>query len=357
MNKKPEFLAVAVLMVLTIHTVNAATNSSGEQEAFRHDPAALTQKRLAELEEDRYSFVVVGDTAPHPFTRQVLPFIAKLNPDFVIHAGDVFFWKRIEENEPVRRELQTRPWWPAVGNHDADHDSTAKFLTFFSLEKQYYSFTFRNAVFIALPWRSAVPEGWVEEELKKARGADKLIFITRHQPFRDIPGPDASPGYIARGGMSHNGVPFARMLANYGVTATFSGHRHIYYRTVHDRVTYLTVGGGGQDWYRVPADGGFDGDVWYGVDPKSKRERMKYSSPTPAVYVNKNTKVTRKMPLRHFVALVTVDGKKVNLKAFWVDGEVMDEAVLEAPVPAGVRGQTSLSSTEDLSGERVDNDH
>jgi hypothetical protein len=52
------------------------------------------------------------------------------------------------------------------------------------------------------------------------------------------------------------------LLAEYGVTAAFSGHDHGYYRTLRDGVHYVITAGGGAPLYDQDPSAAQDGDVF-----------------------------------------------------------------------------------------------
>ena len=48
-----------------------------------------------------------------------------------------------------------------------------------------------------------------------------------------------------------------RLFVKYGVKAVFSGHEHLFNRSVHDGITYVVTGGAGAPNDAAPEDGGF----------------------------------------------------------------------------------------------------
>src|SRR5205823_9497102 len=119
---------------------------------------------------------------------------------------------------------------------------TAHFKQFYDLDNDHYSFTFRNCYFIALPF--PFPKGpqikWVEEELKKAKEANKHIIVFNHAPFFTV-------GQKAKKDIPNTETEVTKLFQTYGVTAVFSGHDHGYYRTVRSGIAYFTSAGGGAD--------------------------------------------------------------------------------------------------------------
>lgn len=317
------------------------------------DPASLMAKLSERIQEDKFSFAVLGDTKHAPaFTQKVIPYVSEtLNPDFVLTTGDMVqigggdngpgFWEKLSLEAGA--EMKRRPWWPAIGNHElagdprdklsgksaaekqaaaARNEATAKelFKKFYRLPEVYYSFGFRNAVFIALPWQ--YPKGevltWLERELQKAKDAGKSIFVFNHCPFYTV-------GHKTQAHLPGKPNETTALYDKFGVLAVFSGHDHIYYRTIRNGVTYVTSAGGGAELYALERRAeALPEDVYYG-----QNEAQDATADEQYVYVNGVTKKTRKTPkAEQFLCLIQVNGKSVTLKTFSISGEVWDELVL-----------------------------
>jgi len=329
--------------VLRAGEVTPPTPPANEQpngsESF--DPAALMEKLRAERKVDQFAFIVLGDTKhSKSFSGKVVPYIADtLKPDFVLTTGDMVeygggpngadFWSRLSKEAGA--DMRRRPWWPAIGNHElaARHilnkkdeqgvpqgilDGAAAFKKFYSLKETYYSFTFRNACFIALPWPAPKGESmtWLEAELKKAKDARQHIFCFNHRPFYTV-------GSKSLGEVPGKPNNVTELFGKYGVLAMFSGHDHIYYRTVRDGIPYVISAGGGASIYELKRRAeALPEDVFYGQSGKDY------------LYVNAAKKVERKSAkAEQFVCVLNVDGKSVKMKTLAVpSGEVWDELEL-----------------------------
>ncbi|MBI3832213.1 MAG: metallophosphoesterase [Planctomycetes bacterium] len=299
------------------------------------NPAPLLEKLEQATKEDTYTFAVFGDTKhAKGFSEKVVPFVAKtVNPGFVLTTGDMVqfggpdYYARLTKE--AGEEMKTRPWWPAIGNHECaapvfnkkDEKDVPKnidlgkeyFKKFYGLKCEYYSFTFRNAAFIALPWH--YPKGetlkWLEDELKKYKDAGKLIFCFNHCPFYTVG---------AKTSVDVPGKPteVTALFEKYGVLAVFSGHDHGYYRTARGGVPYVTSAGGGAELYELKRRAEAQPeDVYFGA------LEGKF------LYVNGGKKTEKKYDVpQHFVCVVSVNGKQVTLKTVTVESEAWDEMVL-----------------------------
>ena len=317
------------------------------------DPAPLMAKLAERITTDRYTFAVLGDTKhAAAFPKKMIPFIQEtLKPDFVLTTGDMVqsgggsvgpgCWEKLSLEAGA--EMKQRPWWPAIGNHELAGDPLAKlsgksadekrtlaaqhaemgtelFKAFYHLPNVYYSFPFRNAVFIALPWQYPKGEAlaWLEKELQGAQNAGKLIFVFNHCPFftvgekkvEHLPG---KPNEVTA------------LFDKYGVLAVFSGHDHIYHRTIRNGVAYIISAGGGAKIYKLfRRQEALPEDVYYGHNPDP-------DAPAGEQYVlvNGSTKTEKKFAASEsFACLIQVDGKRVTLKAMACSGETWDEWVL-----------------------------
>lgn len=325
-----------------------------------YDPKPLMAKLEERIRTDTYTFAVLGDTKHAKAFPALLKYLDEtIAPDFVLTTGDMVqggggnigpdFWEKLSLDSGD--DFRKRPWWPAIGNHEIagtpitlkaelDDDEVLKtnqksgienFKKFYNLEREYYSFAFRNAVFIALPWRYPEKESekWLEEELRKAQAAGKLIFVFNHCPFYTV-------GIKLKKDITNKETSITKLFDKYGVLAVFSGHDHGYYRTVRNGIPYFISAGGGATIYPATRKNeALPEDVWYFLDPQSLKSRM-----DPAT----GERVTKKRYILHdgaerkadrvteapdqFTVVVKVEGKSVTLQCITAKGEKLDEMVL-----------------------------
>jgi len=186
--------------------------------------------------------------------------INQLNPEFVIHIGDmvegytrnVDLWMReSEEFKSVMNQLRM-PWYPTPGNHDVISGSRdPNDRTFEKLYKKhfaplYYSFDYKNSHFICLYTDEAQQSQvtfseaqlqWLENDLKNA---DKTnIFVYMHKPAWDE--------YYEPSGWWDR---VHELLKKYPVRAVIAGHYHSYRKfPSKDGIQYYILGATGGNLY------------------------------------------------------------------------------------------------------------
>ncbi|MGD0092507.1 MAG: metallophosphoesterase [Planctomycetota bacterium] len=328
------------------------------------DPEPLMEKVAARIQTDKYRFAVIGDSKHGAGFPGLLEYLDKvLQPDFVLSTGDMVqagggkpgpgYWEKLaHEGNMAFRE---RPWWPVAGNHElagspsrkkSHHDDDdeldentpdttdglANFKRFYNLQHEYYSFSFRNAVFIALPYPLPKDESekWLKEELRKAAASGKHIFVFNHVPFFTV-------GSKTKKEVPNKENGLTRLFAKCGVCAVFSGHDHTYYRTVRSGVPYVISAGGGAKLYALARmSEALPEDVYYGVDPQSDKPWMDLVSgwtgaPKRRYFYHNGAagwpdRLTEQPD--QYAVVVDVDGPKVAMFCVTAKGEKLDEMVL-----------------------------
>lgn len=244
------------------------------------------QKEAAEqgdIHKQAMHFLVFGDSKHSPRLQDVLKIADLQKPDFCLTTADlvdrgagaqgVIEYKKLDEASGWF--FRKYPTWPTLGNHEVAGTGSNKyesgkknFADFFGMDNPTYSFVYGNAKFIALDWpkvyKDPVKFAWLESELKAAAG--KHIFIFRHRPFYTV-------GRKSQSDTEGISTATTELFKKYNVTAVFSGHDHIYYRTKRDGVWYITSAGAGARIYELNREAeAIEGDVYYGreagVGPK-----------------------------------------------------------------------------------------
>jgi 3',5'-cyclic AMP phosphodiesterase CpdA len=203
---------------------------------------------------------------------------------------------------PYRNLIKTVPLFPVLGNHDVRKGNGAAFLENFHppLEsprstKRYYSFDWGNTHFVALDSelyhgdRGSSPEeqrGFLERDLAASRKRWRIVFLHR-SPY----------GSSRHGGDGRVKEDLEPLFVKHGVDLVFSGHDHVYERTVPiGGVTYVVSGGGGRRLYSAG-----------------------------------NGELTASSVSAHHAVLVSVDGGHLSLEAVEVGGKVVDRLELFQP--------------------------
>jgi len=208
-----------------------------------------------------HSFVVVGDSRyfveQH---RRVVQRMSQEVPDFVLGTGDMVDeghrqdqWQQFfdVENELLRDNV----YFPALGNHDRQGQGRTadSYRSYFSVPEngndteRYYAFTYGSSRFLVLDsnaYSFAMTDqtSWIERELIAARQDPSIhhVFAVMHHPPFSI---------SLHGGAVDLRERWTPLFEQYGVTAVFSGHDHVYTRAMHNGLHYFISGGGGAPLY------------------------------------------------------------------------------------------------------------
>jgi predicted phosphodiesterase len=257
-------------------------------------------------DDSRFSFAVVGDSGSGGKGQlAVAALLERLRPDLVLHTGDVVYPAGEERHydrrffAPYRNLIKTVPIFPVLGNHDVKKWNGAAFLENFhppfgspGSTKRYYSFDWGNAHFVALDSElyygdtGSDPEEqrtFLERDLAATRKRWRVVFLHR-SPY----------GSSRHGGDGRVREDLEPLFARHGVDVVFSGHDHVYERTVTIKgVTYVVSGGGGRRLY-----------------PAGRSARTASSVSV------------------HHAVLVRVEGRHLSLEAVEADGKVVDRLEL-----------------------------
>ena len=272
-------------------------------------------------------FIVFGDSKGSNHFPGVLKRADTLKPQFCITTADLVNtgggkkgkkdYKKLDEQGGWF--LRKYPMWPTVGNHEekGGDDSIKNFTNFFGMASDMYSFEYGNARFIALPWPKIKDDpkklSWLEEELKKANG--KHIFIYKHRPHYTV-------GKKSYDDVDGKETPTTRLYDKYNVTAVFSGHNHIYYRTKRNGTNYIISAGAGAPIYELKREkDALKGDVYYGK-LTSKNGGYKFHSANGT-----ETPIAEAM---YYVLSVKINGNKVSIEMIDAKtGKVWDYAIIK----------------------------
>lgn len=322
-------------VLLILSTLFLFTFSGFSQEETNpYNPEPLMEKLKSEKgrKPKQMHFLVFGDSKGSKYFPKVLKRADSLKPDFCITTADLVNRGGGEIGKQDYKKLDSMggwfmrkyPMWPTVGNHEeaGGDDGIENFSNFFGMKEVMYSFQYGNAKFIALPWPMVNddPEKlkWLKKELRKARG--KHIFVYRHRPFYTV------------GTKSYEDVLGAetevtKLFDKYKVTAVFSGHDHIYYRTKRNQTSYIISAGAGASIYPLKREkDAIDGDVYYG----RRLENERAEGAIPYKYVSADKKTTDIPEAIYYVLSVKIDGKKVSIEMIdQKTGKVWDKATIK----------------------------
>ncbi len=277
-------------------------------------------------------FLVFGDSKGSIHFPDVLKRADLLQPDFCITTADLVNRGAGKRGKVDYKLLDSMggwfmrkyPMWPTVGNHEeaGGDDGVENFANFFGMEKAMYSFSYGNATFIALPWPKVKNDSikliWLEQELKSAKG--KHIFIYKHRPHYTV----GSKSYKDVEGQE---TATTKLFDKYKVTAVFSGHDHIYYRTKRNETTYIISAGAGAPIYSLKRESdALPSDVYYG---KRISKELK-EGVAPYKYRGEGGHIVDLQEPMYYVLSVFIDGDTVSIEM--IDektGKVWDKAKIK----------------------------
>ncbi len=164
--------------------------------------------------------------------------------DLVIHVGDAIDRPgSTSQWTKFLNVLGTRTIHLAPGNHDIkDKASLGVYSKFFSAP--YHSFSDKDTLFILLntelPGEVAEIKGeqlvWLEKELNRSF---RYKFVFLHEPpFPFVPQHGLDQHVAARDKLH-------RLFAAHGVSLVVSGHDHVHFRILKEKVLYVITGGTG----------------------------------------------------------------------------------------------------------------
>jgi predicted phosphodiesterase len=240
----------------------------------------------------QFTFVVFGDTrTQHRVHRAVADQIVALDPDFLLHTGDLVAhghsageWGSFFE---IEQELMAHaPLFPVLGNHEGN---SRLYFDLFYLpgNERWYTFDYGNARFVCLQVDGSArftphseQYAWLEETL--ATNVQPWLFVGFHVP------PYTSVYDRLEGNVRRTLTP---LFERYGVDVVLNGHKHNYERNEVNGITYVVTAGGGAPLYA-----------------------MQEREPTQAAFA-----------LAHHFVLLEIDGHHLRAMAISSAGEVLDE--------------------------------
>jgi hypothetical protein len=224
-----------------------------------YDPRPLLAQR-SPAPDGTFTFAVFGDSYAAPELSGLLKLVDARHPTFAVTTGDMVAkgggpeadpeWKRLSDR--AGWFLRAHPTWPVVGNHELSggyESGLGRYRSFYGLEGQDHSFVFGSSKFIVLGCdraeRPAPPEQveFVRRELED-RGKYGHVFVFRHYPFYTV-------GSKSREEVPNQETALTKLFEASKVTAVFSGHDHIYYRTRRGGLPYIISGSAGAGVYAL----------------------------------------------------------------------------------------------------------
>jgi len=316
--KKNSTLGYSMATLVALIVLLSSTNALAQKEENPYNPEVKMEKLRAEKGENptKMHFLVFGDSKGSVYFPDVLKRADNLQPDFCITTADLVQAGGGEIGNKNYKLLDSMggwfmrkyPMWPTVGNHEekGGDDGIENFTNFFGMEKAMYSFEYGNAKFIALPWPKVSEDPkilqWLEDELKAAKG--KHIFIYRHRPYFTV-------GHKSYSDVDGVETETTKLFDKYEVTAVFSGHDHIYYRTKRNSTNYIISAGAGAKISPLKREkDALEGGVYYG-----KRTDNELQEGVPPYKFHAADGTESDLPEAiYYVLSVKIDGDKVSIE-------------------------------------------
>lgn len=205
----------------------------------------------------RVHWLTIGDTNAllGTSTRNVLEHNVPLGADFILHGGDIQYYKSVLETWagwfPVMRPLLSLgAFQPALGNHEREtpdelEDYSLRFFgdEAFGGRDMWYRFESGGVHFFVLdsdqPLSPSTTQGaWLTAALADAARAPghRASIVVMHRAFMTCSDGD---------GLTDDRIAYASIFAQSKVALVIQAHIHGYERFEADGITYVTSGGGG----------------------------------------------------------------------------------------------------------------
>ena len=221
---------------------------------------------------NHFVFAVAGDNrstgrgipAP-PTAAQIFAEMRLLQPAFALWTGDTIYGSDDSPGE-AEAEYETflsaaalaeTPIYNAPGNHEIYNRPELAALYEKKMGRLYGSFNYGNAHLIALNTEEPGIKGgiskaqmdWLTQDLAANKSAKNIMVFTHHPLFPK----EEKEGFDEPALRDE----LHKMFVTYGVKNVFSGHEHLFYKSVHDGITYWVTGGAGAPTSLGPEEGGY----------------------------------------------------------------------------------------------------
>jgi 3',5'-cyclic AMP phosphodiesterase CpdA len=198
---------------------------------------------------DSLKFAVIGDNGTgdppqYDVARQMVASRSSFPFDFVLMLGDNMYGSQKAQDFVTKFERPYAPlleagvrFFATLGNHD--QPTNRSYPSFNMAGERYYTFARPPARFVILDTNlmDRPQLAWLDDTLERAAERWKIVYF--HHPIY-------SDG-DRHGSNVELRVLLEPMLVRHGVTVVFSGHEHIYERTMPQKgVTYFIEGSSGQ---------------------------------------------------------------------------------------------------------------
>ena len=178
-----------------------------------------------------FNFVAVGDFSCNEDAKNTVKNIVNVDPDLLLGLGDYSYEKSAKCWEDIVGGIDPQKMKISFGNHEFEDKSLVKqYMEYTNLDKQYYSFDYKNVHFISMATETPYEQGseqfeFVTHDLMKTKTNPSInwIIVYYHQPM-----------YTSK--TDHEGLESFRdlyhnLFTKYGVDLVLAGHIHNYQRS------------------------------------------------------------------------------------------------------------------------------
>jgi hypothetical protein len=204
------------------------TNLNLDNKTLQNTALSTTKKSSNNIE-GGFNFAAAGDWACTSKAKDTVKNIIDHDPELVLALGDLSYdsgakcWLKIIK--PIAEKTKI-----AIGNHEAESSKKLKdYMKAFNLEKQYYSFNYKNAHFLALSTEISYDKGskqykFAEKDLEQNadNSAIDWIIVFYHKN-----------AYSSGGGLpdeTNFRKAYHPLFDKYNVDLALQGHHHAYER-------------------------------------------------------------------------------------------------------------------------------
>ena len=180
-----------------------------------------------ETDEAEFNFVAAGDWGCGHEAIQTFSMMKSMQPELYLGLGDYSYQNSIDCWLNIVKSAG-KAFKISLGNHDIEGKLLQAYMDEFKLDKQYYSFNYRNAHFVALS--TELNKNEVKEQLEfvrsdlwrtKANQNIDWIIVFFHKPFYSASNTD----------FTNMRRTYHPVFENFGVDLVIQGHSHNYQRS------------------------------------------------------------------------------------------------------------------------------
>src|SRR5215203_1052296 len=179
-----------------------------------------------------YNVVAVGDFSCNENAKNTVKNIINKDPDLLLGLGDYSYEDTAKCWEDIVGGIDPQKMKISFGNHEFEDESLVKqYMEYTDLDKQYYSFDYKNTHFISMATDIPYEQGseqfeFVNHDLMKTKTNSSIdwIIVYYHEPM-----------YTSKTS-NHEGLEplrdlYHNLFTKYGVDLVLAGHIHNYQRS------------------------------------------------------------------------------------------------------------------------------